>query len=325
MSRASTGTRGQRGTRGNARIWGRRGAAAALGALLLAGCGVGGGEGGADGTGGAEGDKPAAAAPAAKPSPRAKPLPEALREGAKVNLFDGQTVGVGMPVSVTFARPVPAPERAAVEKRLKVTTDNGTTGSWSWVKDRNLHEGQRIDYRPETYWKPGTKITVRAGKAIDRTVTVGRSLVATVDVRQHTMTVVKAGTTRRVPITAGAPGMDTWNGTMVVSDKQRRVLMDSRTVGYGDAYKGYYDYAVHLTTSGTYLHQNPKANTFAGNSNVTHGCIGLATDGTAQRFYEEVIPGDVIRVTGSTETVAAGNGYGDWNVPWDQWKAGSAL
>lgn len=310
-------TRENKGTSGTAAV-------AALCALLLAGCAGSGEETGAGGAGGT-GDRPAKAATAGKDTPRAKPLPEALREGAKVNVHNGQTVGVGMPVSVTFARPVPASERAAVEGRLKVTTNNGTTGSWSWIKDRNLHDGQRIDYRPRTYWKPGTKITVRAGSTIDTTVTVGRSLVATVDVRTHTMTVVKAGTTRRVPITAGAPGMDTWNGTMVVSDKQRRVFMDSRTVGYGDAYQDYYDYAVHLTTSGTYLHQNPKANTYAGRGNVTHGCIGLATDGTARRFYEEVIPGDVIRVTGSKETVAPGNGYGDWNVPWDQWKEGSAL
>ncbi|MFD9908668.1 L,D-transpeptidase [Streptomyces sp. NPDC059063] len=300
--------------------------AAALCALLLAGCAGSGGEN--------KGDRPnqpehsdRSTGAKATPTPRAKPLPEALRKGAKVNVFDGQTVGVGMPISVTFARPVPESGRAAVERRLKIRTDNGTTGSWSWIKDRNLHEGQRIDYRPRTYWKPGTKITLRSGPdaALNRTVTVGRSLVATVDVPGHTMTVVKDGTTRRVPVTAGAPGMDTWNGTMVVSDKQRRVLMDSRTVGYADAYKDYYNYAVHLTTSGTYLHENPKANTYAGNSNVTHGCIGLATDGTARRFFDEVIPGDVVRVTGSKETVAAGNGYGDWNVPWDEWRAGSAV
>jgi lipoprotein-anchoring transpeptidase ErfK/SrfK len=119
--------------------------------------------------------------------------------------------------------------------------------------------------------------------------------------------------------------MDTWNGTMVVSDKQRRVFMDSRTVGYGDAYQGYYNYAVHLTTSGTYLHENPRADRYAGRSNVTHGCIGLATDGTARRFFDEVIPGDIVRVVNSKDTVAPGNGYSDWNLPWDQWLAGSAL
>ena len=119
--------------------------------------------------------------------------------------------------------------------------------------------------------------------------------------------------------------MDTWNGTMVVSDKASRVLMDSRSVGYGDAYKDYYYYAVHLTTSGTYLHQNPKANTYGGRQNVTHGCVGLATGGPAKRFFDEVIPGDVVKVVGSKGTVAVGNGYGDWNLDWDQWRATSAL
>ncbi|MFE7125054.1 L,D-transpeptidase [Streptomyces sp. NPDC057617] len=317
-------------------------AAAAALTLALAGCSAQAGTGGTDGTSGSAGDtkgkadqkQPAAAdaaarhaSPKAKPTsatPSATPEPAALKN-VRINVTDGQTVGVGMPISITFDHPVPAAERAAVERLLTVSTSTGVTGSWSWIKDRNLLDGQRIDYRPRQFWTPGTKVTVRAGSGVTRNFAVGRSLVATVDVRTHTMTVEKDGTTRQVPITAGAPGMDTWNGTMVVSDKQRRVLMDSRTVGFGDAYKGYYSYAVHLTASGTYLHQNPKADTYAGRRNVTHGCVGLATDGTARRFYEEVIPGDVVRVTGSTETVAAGNGYGDWNLDWEEWRAGSAL
>ncbi|WP_046494041.1 L,D-transpeptidase [Streptomyces odonnellii] len=321
-------------------------AAAAAVALALTGCSAQAGTGGTNGansTNGSAGDtegtadqkQPAVADPAArrantqaKPTPSATPsaAPEpAVLKNVRINVADGQTVDVGMPISLTFDQPVPDTERAAVERLLAVSTSTGVTGSWSWVKDRNLLDGQRIDYRPRQFWAPGTKVTVRAGSGVTRNFKIGRSLVAIVDVRTHTMTVDKDGTTRQIPITAGAPGMDTWNGTMVVSDKQRRVLMDSRTVGYGDAYKGYYSYAVHLTTSGTYLHQNPKADTYAGRQNVTHGCIGLATDGTARRFYEEVIPGDVVRVTGSTETVAAGNGYGDWNLDWEEWRAGSAL
>ncbi|MDX3521117.1 L,D-transpeptidase [Streptomyces scabiei] len=253
------------------------------------------------------------------------PAPPKALEGARVNIADGQTVGVGMPISVTFDRPVARAERARVEKELKVGTDNGTEGSWSWVKDHNLADGQRVDYRPRVYWRPGTKVTVEVGAGQARHFTIGRSLVATVDVRRHVMTVVKDGSTERIPVTAGAPGMDTWNGTMVVSDKQSRVFMDSRTVGYGDSYAGWYENAVHLTTSGTYLHENPKANTYAGRQNVTHGCVGLADDGTAKRFYDQVIPGDVVKVTGSKETVAVGNGYGDWNLDWAEWKGGSAL
>ncbi|MFF4347312.1 L,D-transpeptidase [Streptomyces sp. NPDC001530] len=314
-------TTGLRGGRGRfARAW----SAAAVCALALTGCSA---RALADGNGGTDAEPKGTATvnPAGRPTSTSKPAPQPLKslKGVRVNVADGQTVGVGMPISVTFDHVIPAAERADVERQLKVTAD--AEGSWSWVKDRNLLDGQRVDFRPRAYWKPGTEVTVRAGAGITRHVTVGRSLVATVDVRTHTMTVEKAGSTRRVPITAGAPGMDTWNGTMVVSDKATKVFMDAHTVGYGDAYAGYYSYAVHLTTSGTYLHQNPKANTYAGHQNVTHGCVGLATDGTAKRFYDEVIPGDVVTVVGSKDTVAVGNGYGDWNLSWEQWRAGSAL
>jgi lipoprotein-anchoring transpeptidase ErfK/SrfK len=307
------------GLRGGQGRFARAGSAVAVCALALTACSAQAVAG--SGTSSPDGAPHASATP--KPTPKRTPKPLKSLTGARINIAEGQTVGVGMPISVTFDHVIPAAERADAERQLKVTVD--VEGSWSWVKDRNLLDGQRVDFRPRAYWKPGTAVTVRAGAGITRHFTVGRSLVATVDVRTHSMTVEKAGSTRRVPITAGAPGMDTWNGTMVVSDKATKVFMDSRTVGYGDAYAGYYSYAVHLTTSGTYLHQNPKADTYAGHQNVTHGCVGLATDGTAKRFYDEVIPGDVVTVVGSKDTVAVGNGYGDWNASWEQWRAGSAL
>ncbi|MFC0055287.1 L,D-transpeptidase [Streptomyces actinomycinicus] len=265
--------------------------------------------------------------PAHAPTRTAPAVPEpAVLAEAKVNVGEGATVGVGMPISVTFPRPVPRAQRAEVERRLTVGTDPAVGGAWSWVKDRNLLDGQRVDYRPPAYWKPGTRVTLHVGTKAVRHFTIGRALTATVDVRSHTMTVTEDGKpTTRIPVTAGRPGLDTWNGTMVVLDKQPKVFMDSRTVNLGDAYHDYYFWAVHVTTSGTYLHQNPNADTYAGRSNVTHGCVGLSTDGTAERFYRRVIPGDVIRVTGSKETVATGNGYGDWNLSWSEWLANSAV
>ncbi|MEU5793205.1 L,D-transpeptidase [Streptomyces sp. NPDC047813] len=255
-------------------------------------------------------------------------VPEpAVLARAQVHISDGDTVGVGMPISVTFPRPVPTADRKAVESWLRVQTSSGTTGAWSWVRDRNLLDGQRVDFRPSgTYWKPGTKVTLRRGSHGVSRFTIGRSLIATVDTKTDMMTVDTGGRTSRVPITAGKPGLDTWKGTMVVMDKQPKVFMDSRTVGMGpnDTYHGYYYWALHLTTSGTYVHQNPHADTAAGHSNVTHGCVGLATT-TAKGFYGQVMVGDVIKVTGSDkDTVAAGNGYGDWNLTWQQWLDHSA-
>ncbi|MFD7015681.1 Ig-like domain-containing protein [Streptomyces sp. NPDC059928] len=259
------------------------------------------------------------------PAASSTPEPAALAK-AQVHIADGQTVGVGMPISVTFPEPVPAADRKAVERLLRVQTSTGTTGAWSWVKDQNLRDGQRVDFRPSTaYWQPGTKVTLHVGSQATRQFTIGRSLIASVDVDAHMMTVRADGRTTRIPVTTGRPGLDTWNGTMVVMDKAPKVHMDSRTVGLGDAYNGDYFWAVHLTASGTYVHQNERADTEAGRHNVTHGCVGLGTDGTARTFYDQARVGDVVTVSGGKkDIVATGNGYGDWNLTWEQWLAQSA-
>ncbi|MDX3646077.1 Ig-like domain-containing protein [Streptomyces sp. MB09-02B] len=107
----------------------------------------------------------------------AMPLP--AFDGVRVNVTEGQTVSVPLPISVTFAHPVPQSARAAVEGQLKVTTmDVGAEGSWSWVTGRPLADGQRVDFRPLTPWKPGTKVTVHVGAGLTRHFTVGRSLIA---------------------------------------------------------------------------------------------------------------------------------------------------
>ena len=98
--------------------------------------------------------------------------PQVLRVG----VAEGQTVGVGMPISVTFARPVPKAQRDVVERQLKVSVDDdteGTEGGWGWVEDRALADGQRVDFRPRTSWRPGTKITVEVGADLVRHFTVG--------------------------------------------------------------------------------------------------------------------------------------------------------
>ncbi|UJV42126.1 hypothetical protein CVT30_21765 [Streptomyces sp. AMCC400023] len=106
-------------------------------------------------------------------------VPPPAFDGVRVGIAEGQTVGVGMPISVTFARPVPKAEREAVERQLKVTMDDGTDGTdgteggWGWVEDRALADGQRVDFRPRTSWRPGTKITVEVGADLVRHVTVG--------------------------------------------------------------------------------------------------------------------------------------------------------
>ncbi|WP_079085651.1 L,D-transpeptidase [Streptomyces dysideae] len=133
---------------------------------------------------------------------------------------------------------------------------------------------------------------------------------------------------RTLPVSVGRPGFDIWNGTMVVLDKVPTIRMDSSTVGiFGpEAYDlGSVKWDVHLTPSGTYAHAAPWNEGKFGRVNASHGCIGLSTS-DARWFYERVRLGDPVTVVNSaSDTVAANNGYGGWNVDWATWRAGSAL
>lgn len=248
----------------------------------------------------------------------------------------GTVVGVAMPVSVLFDRPVG--DRAAVERRLRVTSVPPVEGSWSWLKD---HSGRdRVDYRPRGYWPAGARVTLRmALDGVDaggvygtqnRVVTfrVGEAVRTVVDVRGKTMTVTRNGRMlRTLPVSTGKPGFETWNGTMVVLGKVPVIRMNSQTVGIfgGEAYDlGQVRWDVRLTTSGTFVHAAPWNNGKFGRVNGSHGCIGLSTQ-DAGWFYRQVRLGDPVTVVKSKDTVSPGNGYGDWNVPWGIWWAGSAL
>ncbi|MGW9437023.1 Ig-like domain-containing protein [Streptomyces sp. NPDC055607] len=255
---------------------------------------------------------------------------------ALLSPLDDQVVGAGMPVTLRFDHPVA--DKVAVEKSLSVTTTPRTEGSWGWVRDP--HTGQeRVDWRPAEYWRPGTKVTVNASlsgidtgdgrylpRDISTTFTVGSTRITRVDLQAHRMTVTEDGRTlRTVPISGGAPETPTYNGTMVVMDKAADIRMNSETVGLGNAYDMTVHWAVHLTTSGTYLHAAPWNAARVGNTNSSHGCIGMTTD-DARWFYDHVRPGDVVVTTGSTgPTVDVGNGLGDWNLPYVEWRQRSAV
>ncbi|WP_225634852.1 L,D-transpeptidase [Streptomyces solaniscabiei] len=249
-------------------------------------------------------------------------------------------VGTGMIVSLEFNREIT--DRAAVERAVSVTAKPATEVRPHWFgKDR-------LDFRPENYWEPGTKVTV-ALKLRDVegapgvyglqhktfSFTVGRSQVSLVDAVERTMEVRRDGTLlATVPITAGAPSTPTYNGKMVVTEMLDVTRMNSRTVGFG----GEYDipdvpHAIRLTSSGTFLHGNywAPADTF-GRANVSHGCVGLrdvkggGSDTPAGWFFDRSLIGDVVEVVRSKDKkVDPDNGLGGWNMSWTAWKAGSAV
>jgi hypothetical protein len=259
---------------------------------------------------------------------------------------DGSTVGVGMPVSINFNKAIT--NKAAVQKGVTVTSSSGQEVVCHWFNT------QRMDCRPEEYWKENSTVTLKL--ALDgvegasgvygvqqKTVTfhIGRNQVSYVDAKSKQMKVEQDGkVVKTIPISAGSPEHTTYNGQMVMSEKFTQTRMNGATVGFtDDDGKGEYDikdvpHAIRLTSSGTFIHGNYWGSpSVFGSVNTSHGCVGLQdVKGAGDKnmpaawFYNNSIVGDVVVISNTGDkTVAPDNGLNGWNMDWAQWKAGSAV
>ncbi|MER5518882.1 Ig-like domain-containing protein [Streptomyces sp. NPDC002763] len=259
---------------------------------------------------------------------------------------DGSTVGVGMPVSINFDKQIT--DKAAVQKGITVTSSSGQEVACHWFST------QRMDCRPQDYWKENSTVTLKL--ALDgvqgasgvygvqqKTVTfhIGRNQVSYVDAKTKEMKITQDGkTVKTIPISAGSPENKTYNGIMVMSEKFKETRMNGATVGFTDSDgKGEYDikdvpHAIRLTSSGTFLHGNYwGAKSIFGAVNTSHGCVGLSdtkgandTSTPAYWVYSHSIVGDVVVISNTGDkTVAPDNGLNGWNLNWADWKAGSAV
>ncbi|NUS15822.1 MAG: L,D-transpeptidase family protein, partial [Streptomyces sp.] len=262
--------------------------------------------------------------------------------GVSATPLNNAVVGVGLPVSLAFDKPVA--NRAAVERALSITTTPAVHGSWGWLTDP-LTGVQRVDWRPDAYWPSGTKVTLTArlsgidtggGRFLRRdvhdTFSIGTARISYADLAAHTMRVTENGrTVKNFRISGGSADFPTWNGTMVVMEKQSTVRMTSASVNIATAKDSadFYDEDVHdavrITTSGTFVHAAPWNARWMGRENKSHGCIGMS-DADAKWFFDRATRGDVVVATGSTRAVVdKGNGYGEWNLSPARWHALSAL
>ncbi|MFF8034025.1 MULTISPECIES: Ig-like domain-containing protein [unclassified Streptomyces] len=249
------------------------------------------------------------------------------------------TYGVGQPLTAELDAPVAdRARRAVVERALKVESTPAVTGTWHWVDDKKLH------YRPKDYWPAHATISVRSalegvaigdrlrgGTAEPLTIRTGDRVTAVTDAAAHRLTVHRNGEViKEIPVTTGKPGFETRNGVKVVLARERLVRMRSTTVGIAEGSAESYDMDVHFATrvtwSGEYLHAAPWSVGSQGSANVSHGCVGMNTT-NAEWFFDTVRAGDVVEVVNSAgDTMEPfGNGYGDWNLDWTEWRAGSAL
>ncbi|MDQ6648811.1 MAG: Ig-like domain-containing protein [Actinomycetota bacterium] len=251
------------------------------------------------------------------------------------SISPGGTVGVGMPVVVSFDAPVT--DRAAVQKRLSMTMSTPVEGAWSWMGNREVH------FRPKNYWPVGEQVTVSADLAgldaggnvwgfgsAKTSFTVGNSHISTVDANAHTMTVSVNGSVARVmPASTGREKYPTMSGVHIAQYKTADVIMDSATTGIPrNDPDGYYEHVawnVAITDGGEFVHAAPWSVADQGRRNVSHGCVNLADD-QAKWFYDLTLPGDIIQVVGTPRPASLSDGGTvDWNTSWSAWVKGDAL
>ncbi|MGW5366233.1 L,D-transpeptidase [Actinopolymorpha pittospori] len=253
--------------------------------------------------------------------------------GTSIEPLDGSTVGVGMPIVIKFT--VPVKDRAEVEKRLVVETSKPVEGAWHWFSSEEVH------YRPRTYWPAHTDVTLRintkdvnAGdgawgiKDKVRHFSITNSVVTKVDLNNsHTARVYIDGRlARSIPVTGGKSGWETRNGTKVILEKRENVLFKNEAIGALEHYRLTGRWALRMTWSGEFLHTASWSVASQGNSNTSHGCVGMNLSNSDWLWHVSHV-GDPVEVMSShgDQMPATGNGYGDWNVSWNEWKAGSAL
>lgn len=251
-----------------------------------------------------------------------------------LNIGDGKTVGVAAPIRIQFNGHVD--DRAAVERRLSVTTSTPVEGGWGWMPDEG--GGSRVDYRPKEYWPSGTEVTVKAAlygvgygegaygaRDLSSTFEIGRSQIVRADARSFRMVVVRDG--QEVADFAASYGLgsdperNTRSGVHIVSEK----FTDKRMVSERYDYDLIEKWAVRISNNGEFIHANPDSTSAQGSSNVTHGCVNLSP-ADAKAYYDTALYGDPVEVTGTPVKLSARDGdIWDWTMSWDQWQSMSAL
>lgn len=247
---------------------------------------------------------------------------------------DGSVVGVGQPIAVQFDENIP--DRLAAQRAISVKTTPEVEGAFYWLNNREVR------WRPAEYWKPGTKVVLQVKtygvdlggglfgqQDVTSNFTIGDQVIATADDSTKTLTVrVNGEVAKTMPISMGKDSTPTDNGTYIVAERHYFMVMDSSTYGVAvnspDGYRTEVNYATRMSYSGIFVHAAPWSVGSQGRANVSHGCLNASTE-NAKWFYDNTKRGDIVEVVNTVGSTLSGtDGLGDWNIPWEQWKAGNA-
>jgi lipoprotein-anchoring transpeptidase ErfK/SrfK len=210
---------------------------------------------------------------------------------AKVQPAQREAVGVGSPVLVAFAKPIA--DRPTAEKTIHFASSRTPTGRFVWLDDNVVR------WEPAGFWPAHSRVTVLAG-GFSTDFNTGAAVVGVADISHHTFTVsIDGQVARQMPASMGKPSRPTPVGNFSVLEKDRSVVMDSRTIGIPlsspEGYRITAQYADRITNSGVYVHSAPWSVDSQGNANVSHGCINLSPDNAAW-YFNTVNVGDPVIV-----------------------------
>jgi lipoprotein-anchoring transpeptidase ErfK/SrfK len=236
---------------------------------------------------------------------------------------DGRQYGVGIPITVMFSRPIA--NRAAVERAIQLRTSRPVVGAWYWQDDKT------VIFRPRQYWPQYTTVTVDGNfdgvqaapgvygvGNVNLTFSIGPSLIVVASASNHYMDVYYQDRFfGRWPISTGAPGDDTPDGTYLTTFKNNPELMT------GPGYSLEVPWSVDITYDGDFIHDAYWSVDEQGSTNVSHGCVNVSP-ANAETYYNMEEPGDPATITGSPLAGTPGDGWTEWFIPWPQWLSGSA-
>ena len=248
---------------------------------------------------------------------------------------DGEVVGVGQPVAVRFDENIP--NRLAAQKAIKITTNPPVEGAFYWLNNREVR------WRPAQYWKPGTTVDVAVNtygvdlgdglfgqENVTTHFTIGDEIIATVDDNTKIVTVRRNGeVVKTMPTSMGKNSTPTNNGVYLVGDRFSHIVMDSSTYGVP------VELAQRLSHRGGLGHPDqlqrhlsctPRRGRSAARVTATPAtAASTSARATAMWFYDNTKRGDIVEIVNTVGSTLPGtDGLGDWNIPWEQWKAGNA-
>lgn len=251
------------------------------------------------------------------------------------NKDHGSTLGVGMPIIITFDQPIS--DRVSVERNLIVEASRPVEGAWHWLNEK------KVVWRPKEYWPAHTKVrvvarlaNVRGGAGVYgkqdyvREFQIGREQISVADTKTHHMTVKRDGKVIKViPISAGSGDVFrhyTTSGIHVAMSREPVTVMVSPDAAPGQP--GYYRtttyHNVRISDTGEYVHGAPWSVGSQGRANVSHGCVN-ASPANAKWFMENTLIGDPIIVTGSPRKLEPTNGWSYFQASWEDWLKQSRL